>query len=275
MNVHIFTTKDCTHTDSTHCNTLQHTVTHCDTLRHTATHCTHWMAKKPNLHSQTTQSQGEIDHGRDARDLLYARSTRCFPYLVPRVLCQGVLRVCCKVLRYARPTRCFPHLSPYILCQCVLQCVAVCCGVLRCVAVRAFKNIVVRIWFCTYCVNVLCVLQINAVCASYTLFSVSDSVHVVLQCVAVCCSVLQCVEVCCRMSVHHVVFHMWIQYQIPCMLCCNVLQCVVGWCSVLRCVAMCCSVSVHHVDFRIWFRACCVTVRNSVLQCVAECGSML
>jgi len=27
------------HTNSTHCNTLQHTATHCNTLQHTATHC--------------------------------------------------------------------------------------------------------------------------------------------------------------------------------------------------------------------------------------------
>jgi len=53
----------------------------------------------------------------------------------------------------------------------VLQCVAVCCSVLQCVAVE--------------CMYLLSVLQCVAVCCS------------VLQCVAVCCSVLQCVAVCC------------------------------------------------------------------------------
>jgi len=48
---------------------------------------------------------------------------------------------------------------------------------------------------------------------------VQHSTHLVLQSVAVCCSVLQCVAVCC-----------------------SVLQCVAVCCSVLQCVAECCSV---------------------------------
>jgi len=46
---------------------------------------------------------------------------------------------------------------------------------------------------------------------------------VLLQCVAVCCSVLKCVAV-------------WFQEDLMC--CCSVLQCVAVYCSVLQCVAV-------------------------------------
>ena len=57
------------------------------------------------------------------------------------------------------------------------------------------------------------------------LFSTLQLTHIsiVLQFVAVCCSVLQCVAVCC-----------------------SVLQCVAVCCSVLQCVAACCSVLLYH-----------------------------
>ena len=54
-------------------------------------------------------------------------------------------------------------------------------------------------------------------------------IDVLLQCVAVCCSVLQCIAVCCSV--------------LQCVaVCCSVLQCVAVCCSVLQCVAVCCSV---------------------------------
>jgi len=68
----------------------------------------------------------------------------------------------------------------------VLQCVAVRCSVLQCVAVFTATSIIqnLEVWcgflFC------LCV----AVCCS------------VLQCVAMCCSALQCVAVCCSVNCH-------------------------------------------------------------------------
>jgi len=79
----------------------------------------------------------------------------------------------------------------------LLQCVAVCCSVLQCVAV----------WFE---VDLMCcssVLQCVAVCCSVVCGRSNSSpsflnqsdlciVKSVLQCVAVCCSVLQCVAVC-------------------------------------------------------------------------------
>jgi len=82
------------------------------------------------------------------------------------------------------------------------------------------------------------------------------AVHIVLQCVAVCCSVLRCVAVCCSVlypqedavilrvlcrQLHaHVV--------LPCVaVCCSVLQRAAVCCSVLQCVAVCCSVTQHVV----------------------------
>ena len=64
----------------------------------------------------------------------------------------------------------------------MLQCVAVCCSVLQCVAEsrKDFGPLLSR-----PARRLLSVLQCAAVCCS------------VLQCVAVCCSVLQCVAVCC------------------------------------------------------------------------------
>ena len=83
----------------------------------------------------------------------------------------------------------------------MLQCVAVCCSVLQCVA----KVMTCMEFFHVY---------IRAVCCS------------VLQCVAVCCSVLKCVAVCCKGNDTHGVSS---YIHTHC-----VLQCVAGCCSVLK-----------------------------------------
>jgi len=69
---------------------------------------------------------------------------------------------------------------------------------------------------------------------------------VLLQCVAVCCSVLQCVAVCC-----------------------SVLQYVAVCCSVLQCVAVCCSVLKYQTDRQVK-RACRSFVASYELHCVAD-----
>ena len=79
------------------------------------------------------------------------------------------------------------------------------------------------------------VLQCVAVCCS------------VLQCVAVCCSVLQCVAVCCS-ALHCVA------------VCCSVLQCVAVCCTVLQCVAVCCRYRPAH-GFVMTFNVCCANKR--------------
>jgi len=90
----------------------------------------------------------------------------------------------------------------------VVQCGAVWCSVLQCVAVLHDISGQIRVAGCAQCVAG--VLQCVAVCCS------------ALQCIAVCCSVLQCVA-----GVLHCVA-VW----------CRVLQCVALYCSVLQCVAV-------------------------------------
>jgi len=123
----------------------------------------------------------------------------------------------------------------------MLQCVALCCSVLQCVAADVCES--------------------HPVHAPVTLLSVTPHVIAttgVLQCVAVCCSVLQCVAVCCSM----------LQYAAQRVaVCCSVLQrdvvstplsvtfrilaarsalqCVAMLCSVLQLVEMCCSIAKH------------------------------
>jgi len=59
-----------------------------------------------------------------------------------------------------------------------------------------------------------------------------------LQCVAVCCSVLQCVAVCCNVLQPP---GMGVVTSVPSkeVCCCSVLQCVAMCCSVWQCVAVC------------------------------------
>jgi len=94
----------------------------------------------------------------------------------------------------------------------VVQCVAECCGVLRCVVVRCKREYDGPMKMLQVCCSVLqSVLQCAAVhcsmlqcvamiCSVWRWVAVRCSV---LQYVAVCCSVLQCVEVespCCKES---------------------------------------------------------------------------
>jgi len=103
----------------------------------------------------------------------------------------------------------------------VLQRVAACCSVLNCVSVVVACTLVGD-----FAKQIL--LQCLAVCCS------------VLQCVAVCCSVLQRVAACFGSSCLHVG---WRLYKTdPVAVFCSVLQCVAVCCSVLQCVAVCCSV---------------------------------
>jgi len=109
----------------------------------------------------------------------------------------------------------------------MLQCVAVCCSVLQCVAVRyslASASL-------GQCVAVLC----NFASASFGR-SVAVSCSA-LPCVVVCHSVLQ--PGCC---IFRMVFCNVLQCWQCVAACCNMLQCAAVCCSVLQCVAVCCSV---------------------------------
>jgi len=138
----------------------------------------------------------------------------------------------------------------------VLQCVAVCCSVLQCVAEHTPST---NYW-----------AQPLYVCRS------------------VCCSVLQCVAVCCRThSIDKLLSAALLcvsQYVLQCVaVCCsvcyNVLQCAAGCCRVLQCVAVYCillqdtlhrQTSAAHKCDLYDYAAMCVAVCCSVLQCVAE-----
>jgi len=130
-----------------------------------------------------------------------------------------------------------------------LQCVAVCCSVLQCVAVF----------------DVCCSVILETVLAQTR--RVADASEK-MQRVAVCCSVLQCVAVCCS-----VLQSVAVSYS---RLCsrelvaspmrvggCSLLQYVTLCCNALQCVAICCSVLQ------------CGAVRRSVLPCVAVCCNVL
>ena len=137
----------------------------------------------------------------------------------------------------------------------VLQCVAVCCSVLKCVAVNSYNTASTS----TFTIYQVCcsVLQCVAVCCS------------ALQSVAACCSVLQCVTECCSV--------------LQCVaVCCSVLQCVYPTprqpspsphprCSAVRCrvlqfVALCRTLSYSALQF--------VAVHCTVLQLVALCVAL-
>jgi len=80
-------------------------------------------------------------------------------------------------------------------------------------------------WYCAKVVATQSelLLQRVAVCCS------------VLQCVAVCCSVLQCIAVCCNRRMNTLLL-------LNRSSCCSVFQHVAACCSVLQRVAACCSV---------------------------------
>ena len=67
----------------------------------------------------------------------------------------------------------------------MLQCVAVCCRLLKCVAVRCSVSLYDLIH------NYIMVLDGEVIEKSIAVYRSA------LQCAAVCCSVLQCVAVCC------------------------------------------------------------------------------
>ena len=98
-------------------------------------------------------------------------------------------------------------------CGSVLQCVVMCCRLLQCVAGCSWRSVPLARQVLLQRVAVCCsVLQRVAVCCS------------VLQCVAACCSVLQCCSVSQGVA-----------------LCRSVLQCVIGAPSTIL-SRLCCSV---------------------------------
>jgi len=137
-----------------------------------------------------------------------------------------------------------------VCCLIVLQCVAVCCSVyhlyhhhlhlLQCVSVLQ-------------CIASVCCSVLQFVLECYY-WCVAVCCLIVLQHVAVCCSVLQCVPPLSSPSTTVAVFSV----------CCFVwFQCDALWCSELHCVAVCCSVLQ------------CAAVCCRVLPCAAVCYIVL
>ena len=136
------------------------------------------------------------------------------------------------------------------------------CGVLQCVVMwllQQWSPSFVRPWFLVVqSVAVCCsLLWCVAVCCNVAVAAVDPVIRETLvSCVALCRSVLQCVAVCC-----------------------SVLQCVPVCCSVLQCVVVCCRVLLMWLlrllqplspsFVRPWFHVLqCVAVCCTVLQCV-------
>jgi len=131
------------------------------------------------------------------------------------------------------------------VCYIVLQCVAVCCSVLLSLQPR----IRIQDAYCNTHSNLLqhnvqtlqwgriwvhhCRRTALATASYLNTYSgiVAVCCPVLLQCVAVCCSVLQCVAAC---------GSVWQYVAVRCIVlqCCSVFQCVAVWCSVLHCVAV-------------------------------------
>jgi len=137
---------------TTHCNALQHKATHCNTLQHTATNTLQHTVAHCNTLQHTVAHRNTLQHTAPPCNALQHTATLCN---TSSSFIGGLFVSCICWHRTSQET------------ARVLQCVAVCCSALQCVAVR-----------CS-------VLQCIAVCCS------------ALQCVAVRCSVLQCVAVCC------------------------------------------------------------------------------
>jgi len=106
----------------------------------------------------------------------------------------------------------------------LLQCVAVCCSVLQCVAVLSLRV--------TEGLNIL----------SWPL--PSQAAALFAERVTVCCSVLQCIAERCSVAVCCSAKRATVSTASGpfCRACCSVLQCVAVCCSVLQCVAVYCSV---------------------------------
>jgi len=119
------------------------------------------------------------------------------------VCCSVCVAVC--VLQFAAVySHCHIRLLQLSECRSVLQsvccsvCVAVCCSVLHCVAVCCSVLLYVVVCCSVLLSRVLCLTRARIPFSlAVANLSLSCAFTLVLQCVAVCCSVLQCVAVCC------------------------------------------------------------------------------
>jgi len=170
--------------------------------------------------------------------------------------------------------------TPLLCVAALLQCIAVCCSVLKyiseCCIPSTHHSCVLQ-----HCCNVLCCSVLQYVAYSSNAAPVCCSVVAmycnVLHCVVVCCSVLQCISVCfipfkcrfcvlqCRCSV--LCIQSLVYPSNMALVCCGVVAVCCMCCSVFKYVSVCCIPS-HR-------RSCVLQHCCSVLQYVSVYFSML
>jgi len=169
----------------------------------------------------------------------------------------------------------------------VLQCVAVCCSVgNRYLSTNSphphaaqhtatHCNTLLECWSALQCVAVWAIVIVSFILR-----------NLLLQCVAVCCSVLQCVAVCCSVGYCNWFIH---SPQLTSYMECagtDMNQALQHTCSVLQCVAVCCSVGhchpyIHSTRLTTCIVCACINKNralkhtSSVLKCAVVCGSVL
>jgi len=211
-----------------HCSTLQHTATHCNTLQHTATHY--------NTLQHTPETKTSSTNNRIASRLL--RVLSCIEFWE------------CKL----NDSFCYYCVS------CVLQCVAVCCSVLQCVAAD-FRECLV-IWIFENAISkILFIIIVFRVCCS------------VLQCVAAdfqeCLVIVfwECTAAHCNITtrcntLQHTATH------------CNTLQHTATHCTTLQHTATHCNIRQHTGNtiinkepLRIYTATHCNTLQRTATHC--------
>jgi len=203
--------------NATHCSILQHTATHCNTLQkmrclsfdilqHTATHCNTLQHTATQVMSHKVSYSSHLFH-HESYSVLQCVLKCVAVYTAPqhkwntkKCLSQVIslissVAVRCSVLQCV--AGCCSVLQCVAVCCSVLQCVAVCCSVLQCVAVccSIMQCVALSTTLQHKIHQTVCLLSHLSHNKSHddsreTLFGVA----LMLQCVAVCCSVLQCVK---------------------------------------------------------------------------------
>jgi len=209
-------------------NTLQHNATHCNTL--------HYISKNNPIFNIFTSTVEYVPAhwyafcaamgwlrlvGSIKLYVSYAQYSRFYKALLQRrpIILRSLLIA---ATPYVNKYRAF-----------FLKCVAVCCGVVLCVAV--WRSVVEA---------ALCKTQITVLGCKVIIYFSWEVRCSVVQCGIVWCDVVQYVaEVAlCELHINVLVYMVTIEFFVP-EVCCSVLQCVAVCCSVLQCVAVCCRSS--------------------------------
>jgi len=192
------------------CNTLQHTATHCSTLQLTAANCS------------------TLQHTAKHCTTLQHTATLCNTLQRTATHCNALQRTSNKGLGKGESSCVSTPVCPCnMVWRGVVQCVAMCCNVSHertSVYLQHGSVCCSALQFVVLCYNVL-QSHVNAVTRAHRFAPV------------MWCSILQCVELCCSV-LQHVLQYVVLQYVA---VCCSMLQCVTVYCSMLQRIAACCS----------------------------------